>query len=492
MNKLIMALALLLTPFFSQKSLATYVVEPESVSPKVEVEKTYSCFSGIAGDLGLQTSQAECMTLLVPIYEGHNSVENCTAGWYQTEAIGKVGVACKYVSNGNSHNGVAGTTKFSADTINKICPPDDYPNYVFPLDTDDDGEIDECWKDNPALEKCPMGNYKFKVGGECVPVQCGEAGTQKSIWASGNIYSNNAGTYCDGSCAHTVGGGQNNDGFSGNIGISAISTGASCGQGTDFWHNDGAGDECTTSDVGTGTNFVSCSGNSEQQDPTQTTTDLDEQKTDEQEFGELVPIEETCTTGDPSCEIRNLKEKLETENLEQKTLTKELHNKSIEAQAKASTKLINTINSATDRNAQGLQMVTAAVDGVSSGGGGGGDSDDGICDTEGNCSTSIEIKTEPSEGLTGFWVSEYEDGLQGVFDNKLVEIQSSEFYTFLDQFNPSVSAGAAPSYQMCFNIGSLGNFGCHSFNIDPRTFPAIRIFILVTAGFLCRRILFGG
>jgi hypothetical protein len=94
--------------------------------------------------------------------------------------------------------------------------------------------------------------------------------------------------------------------------------------------------------------------------------------------------------------------------------------------------------------------------------------------------------------LVGYWESEYEDGLQGVFDEQLIDLQATEFYTMLDQFNPTFSSGSAPSYQMCFNLGGMGNFGCHNFNIDSRTFPAIKIFILITAGFLFRKILFGG
>jgi hypothetical protein len=98
---------------------------------------------------------------------------------------------------------------------------------------------------------------------------------------------------------------------------------------------------------------------------------------------------------------------------------------------------------------------------------------------------------KPSEGLQGFWETDYPDGLQGVVNAKMAEVQSTQFFTFLDQFQISVG-GSSASYDMCFNLGSMGDFGCHNFNIDPRTFPAIKIFILITAVFLCRRILFGG
>ena len=108
--------------------------------------------------------------------------------------------------------------------------------------------------------------------------------------------------------------------------------------------------------------------------------------------------------------------------------------------------------------------------------------------------TEVELIQEPTkqEEKKGFWESEYENGLEGVMDEKMTDIKATEFYGFLDKFSPNLGGGSAPSYDMCFNIGSLGNFGCQSFSIDPRVFPAIKIFILITAGFLCRKILFGG
>jgi len=106
--------------------------------------------------------------------------------------------------------------------------------------------------------------------------------------------------------------------------------------------------------------------------------------------------------------------------------------------------------------------------------------------------TNVEIKKEPTPDLVGFWESEYEDGLAGVMEEKMAEVKTTQFFTFIDQFNPSLSGGSAASYDMCFNLGRMGNFGCHNFNVDPRVIPAIRIFILVSAVFLCRKILFGG
>ncbi|KGJ86458.1 hypothetical protein GAB14E_0731, partial [Colwellia psychrerythraea] len=117
---------------------------------------------------------------------------------------------------------------------------------------------------------------------------------------------------------------------------------------------------------------------------------------------------------------------------------------------------------------------------------------DGFCDQEGNCSTNIATRTEPSDGLKGFWKTDYPDGLVGIMEGKILDAQGTAFYGFIESFNPSLGSGAAPPMQLCFNMGSMANFGCHSLLIDPRVYPAIRIFILITAGFLCRKILFGG
>lgn len=129
-------------------------------------------------------------------------------------------------------------------------------------------------------------------------------------------------------------------------------------------------------------------------------------------------------------------------------------------------------------------------DGKDGGNSGGGNSG-GACDTPGNCSTSVSTKTAPSKGLKGFWKSDYPDGLGGLVKTKVLDSQDSQFYSFIETFNPSLGGGSAPPLQLCFNLGFV-NFGCQDFKIDPRIYAAMRIFILITAGFTCRKILFGG
>ncbi|NQY65698.1 MAG: hypothetical protein HRT38_18770, partial [Alteromonadaceae bacterium] len=106
--------------------------------------------------------------------------------------------------------------------------------------------------------------------------------------------------------------------------------------------------------------------------------------------------------------------------------------------------------------------------------------------------TNVPLIQSPTEDAASFYTTTYEDGLQGIWDESKADFESSEFVVFLDTFKQVPSGGTAAASQMCFNLGALGNLGCGELSPDSRIWAAIRIFILVTAGFLCRAILFGG
>jgi len=108
--------------------------------------------------------------------------------------------------------------------------------------------------------------------------------------------------------------------------------------------------------------------------------------------------------------------------------------------------------------------------------------------TEGNGSL---INHEPQTAVIGFYNSVYPLGVEGMFAGKVEEFKETEFYAFLDQFKPTFS-GTAPDMSFCMNFGTHMNLGCFDLVLDPRIWPALKIFILVTAGFTCRKILFGG
>jgi hypothetical protein len=119
-----------------------------------------------------------------------------------------------------------------------------------------------------------------------------------------------------------------------------------------------------------------------------------------------------------------------------------------------------------------------------------------IDDKAGIIVDSLTNKGEPI--LTDFsqaeslYESEYEDGFLTVWEDKESEFKNTEAVKFLDQFKFS-GGGAAPNAQMCFNLGSNMNFGCAELPLPSAAiFAFIRIVILISAAFLCRRIIFGG
>jgi hypothetical protein len=104
---------------------------------------------------------------------------------------------------------------------------------------------------------------------------------------------------------------------------------------------------------------------------------------------------------------------------------------------------------------------------------------------------SVPRHVEPSPNLKGVYVSAYPLGVAGVFAGRLEEFKATEFYIFLEQFKPTFG-GTPPNMSFCMNFGAHMNLGCFDLVLDPRIWPALKIFILITAGFTCRKILFGG
>lgn len=91
-----------------------------------------------------------------------------------------------------------------------------------------------------------------------------------------------------------------------------------------------------------------------------------------------------------------------------------------------------------------------------------------------------------------FYESVYEDGFQGVWDERSDQLRNSEAAQFIQQFKFTAS-GSAPSGRICFNLGSIMNYGCHDIPLpDGAILGFIKMVILISAAFLCRRIIFGG
>jgi hypothetical protein len=96
------------------------------------------------------------------------------------------------------------------------------------------------------------------------------------------------------------------------------------------------------------------------------------------------------------------------------------------------------------------------------------------------------------ENAASFYESEYEEGFAGVWQEKSGEFQQTEAYQFLQQFKFN-GGGAAPDTSICFNLGQFMDFGCSELPVpDAGLLAILKVFILISAAFLCRRLIFGG
>ncbi len=533
MNKLIMALALVLTPFFfASDSHAVDIPDGfdfsslTGVAPEIIGASIIQCNLGGNVDLGkvqadgvdLTNDQIKsaCQSKHIIYLEGHASYKQCSSS-VSVEVLSPGVYKVKYKAKDfrglctvDANSTVAGGGSLDTQTAVKVCPPTDSPLYNYSFDSDEDGETDVCYNlndipDEEEEEKqCGEGYYQYKVynnagEGQCVPVSCSAEGSTQSIWAKGSIYGNTDGTYCNGSCASTVSGGQNDSGYSGTLAIKATSTGSACGGGRpdDSWFDSGNGDECQTTTASSGVSFLKCpvgDGGGESPESPDSKIDLGENKLSETDIPSLIPIVEVCAAGDPSCEIRNLKESIKSQETANKELAVETHNKAVEAQQTSTNAIVDSIEGLRESNISAAEKASegGGQNGNGATTGGGGDGEEGECSTPDGCTSSVELRQEPSDGLEGFWESEYEDGVEGMFQGKIDELKATEFFLFLDEFKPQISGGAAPMFNWCFNFGRYMNFGCQTVNIDPRVFPALKVFFLLSSAFACRQILFGG
>ena len=97
---------------------------------------------------------------------------------------------------------------------------------------------------------------------------------------------------------------------------------------------------------------------------------------------------------------------------------------------------------------------------------------------------SGEIDPLPPEPES-WYESEYEDGLKGIWEEKQPLLMATPLFSFVDQFNINPN-GNPPDFEMCFNLGAMGNYGCDSFEVPQWVWNAIKVFILFTAAILCR------
>ncbi|MBB1477835.1 hypothetical protein H5164_19620, partial [Shewanella sp. SG41-3] len=105
--------------------------------------------------------------------------------------------------------------------------------------------------------------------------------------------------------------------------------------------------------------------------------------------------------------------------------------------------------------------------------------------------TDVETDGEPTAGIESFYEREYPNGFSDVWEKNSAAFDNTSMNQYLKSWELTAS-GSAPSYEFCFNLGGLMDFGCSDIELDPRIFDFLRIIILVSTAFLCRSLIFGG
>lgn len=401
---------------FSQDAQVIELDRTDPKPPKMDGSVTVECLDAYSNVIfGKVTSTLDatvdedlnnCHSVAEPIFLGRPIANDCpieSSTWSTPSTFAVThfyGYFCNPYTTTSNHKVKLGEKKQEESTT---CPPDGFPKHIYGNDNDNDGKIDVCYK---KADECPDG-YLFKkiyVDNvlQCVPITCDTAGTQKDRWVTkANIYNAGAqsGTYCDGSCAYSVGGYQNENNYKKNFTVTTVSTGMSCGNGNDDpWFHEGE-EGCTTSDVGTGTPRLACQ-NEQDPDPEEPNDGRDDEEVPPvnliEEMEDLIDIpqlppelQETCDPLDPACAIRNLEKKLESEGTETKIQEVKIHNQNVVAMQKSTNHIVDGIKQATEnatqRNSDGLTMIGKAIEDLSkaigdqntTGGNGDGDGDGG-------------------------------------------------------------------------------------------------------------------
>lgn len=90
-----------------------------------------------------------------------------------------------------------------------------------------------------------------------------------------------------------------------------------------------------------------------------------------------------------------------------------------------------------------------------------------------------------------WYESAYPDGIVGIWQEHSAALKQTPVFTFLDQFKFEPD-GAQPDFQLCFNMGKLGDYGCKSLEVPSVIWAFMKLVILISAAFLCRALIFGG
>lgn len=157
---------------------------------------------------------------------------------------------------------------------------------------------------------------------------------------------------------------------------------------------------------------------------------------------------------------------------------------------------LNGINSGVQGIKQGQDKANGLLAGMSKDTGLIADNTDAIA---GNTKGLLETVSKTDVGntfnpdlSTGFYESSYENGFAGIWAEKSILFEQTETIQFLQQFRFN-AGGSPPDTQLCFNMGGSMDFGCADLPTpSPQLLAILKIFILITAAFLCRALIFGG
>lgn len=142
------------------------------------------------------------------------------------------------------------------------------------------------------------------------------------------------------------------------------------------------------------------------------------------------------------------------------------------------------------------QQVTESVNGL-------GDKLDGIGEGIDSLSDSLKPGTGQKAGPTlctgddcykgKSWVTpKYPEGISSIYEDHKTKFQDSSIHEYMKGFVPDLSGSAPDHWEFCINFDGMANLGCHTVELPPYVISFVRLIILISAGFLCRRLIFGG
>ncbi|MCW8329402.1 hypothetical protein MD588_11345 [Photobacterium sp. SDRW27] len=129
-----------------------------------------------------------------------------------------------------------------------------------------------------------------------------------------------------------------------------------------------------------------------------------------------------------------------------------------------------------------------------------GDIGSGIDDIAGNLDALADLDVSgagvvpcfANSSCKGYYQTAYPEGLTGLVSDFTDDMRRGGSFAFLDQFNVDVSNAAKPDFSINFDLGRMGNYGRHSFDLPPYVWLFIRACIMFGAAVLSRSLVFGG